>query len=202
MYRLRLLDIPSSIDDSDLPELDPITNKVYSVTFDAALFVVEERCICGVSVPYPKLKFISLAGQLPVGEISVIGFMENINAKTVPLVDITDTELNDIQNNLRSSIFSISSGELLASAHLTAISCLTTPGFSGSPAKSLYPDGNLKAWGIFISGPALPDYKFFHQLINSYVKNKQDAKQILKNVNPGEYPFAATASSFCLLDFL
>ena len=200
-YCLILLDTASSRDDPELLEEDPITHINYSVSFDASLFQMQNICRCGAQVPYPQLTFVPLTTQLPQNQISIYGYLGELNANTVPLIDISESELDSLRVNLKKGIVTRSTGDVIQHGNLCAITCPTTAGFSGSPVVATYQNNEVKAWALFISGPALSDHMFYKRLLNYYVSDRNKAKLFIQNINPLEFPCASNAQKALLRRF-
>ena len=200
-YCLRLLDVASKFDDPYSVDVDPITLVHYSVELDAALFVLENTCRCMKTLNYPQLNYVPLTLEKPPTEISIHGFLGDINSRTAPLTDISPDEILALKRNLREGVFSISHGEILAVGDLCAITCPTTAGFSGSPVLAEYSGGDFKAWGLFISGPSLPEHEFFIRLVRSYLNDKNDAQSLLTSLDSSRYSFAALVSAYLFIEF-
>lgn len=200
-YSLRLLDIASASDDPQNSEVDAITGVEYAVPFDAALFQVENKCICGAPVSCPRLQYLQLTDQRPPRHISIHGFMGDLTPNSVPLIDISSVELQTLQLSIRKGVLTVSEGELLDFGSLAAVTCPTTAGFSGSPLVADYSAQGLKVWGIFISGPALYEHEFFVTLANTYSLDKTKAKEMLENITPLSHPYASSISPWLLFAY-
>ena len=194
-YKLTLIDVASPIDDPRVREADPITGVEYSLPFDAALFQMRNKCKCGNPLPYPNLKCIPLTTMPPSSPIEIYGYLGEININSVPLVDITETELVSLRMHLKKGVITLSRGSVIRYGGLVAISCPTTAGFSGSPVVASYQLNETKAWGLFISGPAVEDHEFLHRLMNAYVRDKALAKDLLRNIDSAKYPYASSIAN-------
>lgn len=183
-YKLTLLAVASSDSDLLTNETDPITNEPYSVSFDAAMFKVNEICICGAYYALPELRPNLLAKDSPSNsEIKFVGFIGEISEKSAPLLPLTSNELRDISNTIIAGTLTERYGRVLNAGELIAISCPSTNGFSGSPVlwKSAI-SGQLKAFAIFIGGPALSTHKKLLEIASIAHTDFEIARNLLLNL--------------------
>ena len=186
-FKLKLLGLASSIHDPICSELDSITNFPYNLPFDAALFFIKNKCTCNRFCKFPQFIPSKLTIPPSINEhIDIIGFMGRITMYTAPLTDVTNADLETMNNSLKEGNLAISRGNVISQGDVFCVSNPTTSGFSGSPVLREI-DGNLITWGLFLGGPALIDHSFLVTLSNQIKNDENEAMNMLNHIDAEQY---------------
>ena len=189
-FRMKLLDLASNLYDLPSLDIDPITNFKYSLGFDAALYLVKNKCICGRVFELPKLTPAKL--YLPPTRsdenISILGYMGPITELAAPLTQISNSERNNLQKSLTVGCIAKSEGNITSCGDLYCISNPSVFGFSGGPVFSLQENGDLRIWGLFLGGPALTEHELFVRLGNKFNQSISDGIAEFNRIELDNYP--------------
>ena len=143
---MQLLELES--DSYDLPsfDTDPTTKCKYSLPYDSALYLVENKCSCGNAYELPNLipAKLSLPPFDPEEKIIILGFMGAITEDSASLTKITDENRKNIENTIKVGRITKSEGIINRYGDLYCISNPSVFGFSGGPVCSFTSDRELK----------------------------------------------------------